>query len=197
MSTRVLVARHGAAEYETDTYTDAGGSLTAEGRAQSRALGSRLRSTGVNRVYASSMARATQTGELVAGVLDVGVTVREALREISVGDFEGRPSEPDLLRPIYAQWVEGDLEVRIPGAENGHECLARMGEALEEIAAAHDGGTALVVSHGGIICATLSDLATNLSMALIHGRLLPNCSVVELERSPSGWRCLSWPGLDL
>ena len=100
MTSRLLVARHGATVYETDTVTDAGGSLSPEGRAQSRELGERLASYDVAHVYASSMSRATQTAELAAHRLGVEVSVRDGLREFSVGDFEGAPCEPDPIKPI-------------------------------------------------------------------------------------------------
>ena len=40
---RIIVARHGEAEYETPEMNAAGGSLTALGREQARDLGERLR----------------------------------------------------------------------------------------------------------------------------------------------------------
>jgi probable phosphoglycerate mutase len=197
MTTRLLVARHGAAEYETDTVTDAGGSLTAEGRAQSRALGERLAAYDVAHVFTSSMSRATQTAELAARVLGVGVSVRDGLREFGVGDFEGAPCEPDPIRPIYRRWVEGDLSARIPGAENARDGIERMTRVLDEACQAHEGRSVLVVSHGAIICTTLPSLAGNLSIERVHGRPLPNCGVVEMARDDAGWVAVSWPDLDL
>src|SRR6478735_8890928 len=82
---RVLVARHGEAEYETDLCSDDGGSLTPLGRKQARELGVSLQGERVARVWTSSLSRAVQTAEIVAGVLGVDVVVREGLREYGVG----------------------------------------------------------------------------------------------------------------
>jgi 2,3-bisphosphoglycerate-dependent phosphoglycerate mutase len=193
MTTRLLVARHGAAVYETDTVTDAGGSLSAEGRAQSRELGERLAAYDVAHVFASSMSRATQTAELAARVLDVEVSVRDGLREYSVGDLEGAPCEPDPIAPIYAEWVAGDMSVRIPGAESGTEGVERFEGVLAEAVAGP--ATALVVSHGAVICTALSMLARNLTPQQVRGRLLAHCDPIEVERGGDGWRVVSWPGL--
>ena len=43
----------------------------------------------IARVWTSDMARAVQTGEIVAGRLGVDVVVRKGLREFGVGDAAG------------------------------------------------------------------------------------------------------------
>ena len=197
MTSRILVARHGAAVYETDTVTDGGGSLSPEGRAQSRALGERLASYDVAHVYASSMSRATQTAELAARRLGAGVSVRDGLREFSVGRLEGAPSEPDPVEPIYARWVAGDLSARIPGGESAIDGIDRMTRVLDEACTSHVGRSVLVVSHGAVMCMALPSLARNLSVDRVHGRPLPNCGVVEMRRDADGWVAVSWPDLDL
>ena len=81
---QILVARHGEADYETELLTDDGGSLTALGRKQSVELAESLAGERIAHVYVSSKSRAVQTGEIIAARLGVGVTVREALQELSV-----------------------------------------------------------------------------------------------------------------
>jgi probable phosphoglycerate mutase len=53
---RIIVARHGEAEYESDTMTQSGGSLTALGREQARELGERLRGERVAGIVCSELA---------------------------------------------------------------------------------------------------------------------------------------------
>ena len=97
--TRVFVARHGEAEYETDLVCDDGGSLTALGRQQARELGASLSGERIARVWTSSLSRAVQTAEIAAGVLGVDVVVREGLREYGVGDLAGADGgRGDVLR---------------------------------------------------------------------------------------------------
>src|SRR6478609_3419986 len=86
---RILVARHGEAEYETELCGDDGGSLTALGRAQARELADLLSGERIARVWTSSLSRAVQTAEIVAASLGVDVVVREGLREYGVGSLAG------------------------------------------------------------------------------------------------------------
>jgi 2,3-bisphosphoglycerate-dependent phosphoglycerate mutase len=191
---RVFVARHGEAEYESDLLSDAGGSLSSKGRAQSRELGESLRGERIAGIYASSMARAVQTAEIVAGVLGVDVVVREGLREFGVGVHAGTVGDPDPLRPVFSRWLEGDLEARIEGAESGTEVIQRVAAELELVADQHRGESALVVSHGGAICTGVPALARNLTVRFPESRAIPNGGVVELEADGDGWRALSWCG---
>lgn len=194
---RVYVARHGEAEYESDLLSDAGGSLSALGRKQSRELGESLRGARISRIYASSMARAVQSAEIVAGILGVDVVVREGLRELGVGAHAGTSGEPDPFWPTFKRWLEGDLEARIDGAESGTEVVERFRAVLELVADQHRGESALVVSHGGAICTVVPALARNLSPRFPESRPIPNTGIVELEADSHGWRAVSWCGEDL
>jgi len=78
---RVFVARHGEALYESDLLSDAGGWLSPRGRQQAKDLAATLAPERISRVWASDMARAVQTAEIVAGALGVDVVVRKGLRE--------------------------------------------------------------------------------------------------------------------
>ena len=96
---RVLIARHGEAEYETEVCSDDGGSLTPLGRGQARALAARLRGERVARVWPSSLSRAVQTAEIVAAGLEVDVIVREGLREYGVGALAGSAGVAAVYTP--------------------------------------------------------------------------------------------------
>lgn len=189
----LLVARHGEAEYETALLSDAGGSLTAQGREQSRALGSRLRERHVSCVYCSPLARAVQTAELAAGVLGVGVGVREDLRELSVGAYAGRPEQPDPFAETFAAWRDGDLEATYPGGEPAVDVVRRMREALESVADLHRGETVLVISHGGVLALTLPRLLSNLRNDHGHGNAPASCEPVEIAVDADDWTCVRWP----
>jgi 2,3-bisphosphoglycerate-dependent phosphoglycerate mutase len=191
---RVYVARHGEAEYESELLSDAGGSLSRLGRKQSRELAESLRGARISRIYASSMARAVQTAEIVAAVLGVDVVVRDGLREFGVGVHAGTSGDPDPFRPTFARWLDGDLGARIEGAESGAEVIERVSTELQLVADQHRGESALVVSHGGAICTAVPALARNLSSRFPESRPLPNTGVVELEADGDGWRAISWCG---
>jgi probable phosphoglycerate mutase len=143
---RVLLVRHGQSTWN------------AEGRWQGQAdpplseLGERqavdaARAVGiVDAIYASDLARASRTAELVAGQLGADVLLDRRLRERHAGPWQG------LTRAEIAQGWPGFLEsgARPPGYESDDEVAARVVPSLHELGAAHD-GEVLVVTHGGIV----------------------------------------------
>lgn len=197
MATRLFLARHGLAEYETELVTDEGGSLTAEGRGQARSLGRRLASEGVEAVWCSPLSRAVQTAELAAGVLGVEVTVREGLREYGVGTLVGTDgSEREVIGPVFDSWVGGDDEATIPGGEMVAGIVARVVRVLTEVADRHEGGAALVVSHGGAVMATVPELVGR-PRAGAWDLQLGGGGYVELVRERRTWSVAGFhPDLD-
>jgi 2,3-bisphosphoglycerate-dependent phosphoglycerate mutase len=191
---RIFVARHGEAAYESPLLSDAGGWLTALGRRQSRQLADSLAGERLARVFTSDLARAVQTGEVVAGQLGTDVVVREGLREFSVGEHAGADMDPDPFAPTFTSWLAGDLDARIAGGESGAEVVARVEAALSEVADSHRGEAVLVVSHGGAICLAVPVLARNLDAAHARELPLPNCGLVALEADADGWVVRSWDG---
>lgn len=191
---RILVARHGEAEYETETCSDDGGSLTSLGRGQARDLAGRLRGERVARVWTSPLSRAVQTAEIAAAGLGVEVVVREGLREYGVGSLAGTDGdEAAVLGPVFRAWADGDDAARIDGGERVGGIVARVEAVLDEVADAHPGETTLVVSHGGAILATLPQLV-GLPRAYGLGVTMANCGVIELEKDAEGWRLVSGLG---
>lgn len=184
-ATTLVVARHGEAEYEESEWVGEGGSLTALGRRQSAGLAEVLASRRVAHVWTSTLARAVQTGEIVAARLGVGVTTRLGLREPALAD-----PEPDLdnLLPVFERWQAGDLDVRMPGSESGSEIADRFGAVLREVADAHPGETVLVVSHGTAIGLGVPALCR----MEVPRTSLDNAATVEVLADADGWVCTRW-----
>jgi broad specificity phosphatase PhoE len=95
---------------------------------------------------------------------------------------------------VYAAWLAGDLERRLPGGETGAELRHRMHHVLHEIAERHPGETVLAVSHGGLMRLTLPLILTG-KPADPPARLA-NCDTIELSVDGGHWRCLRWPAAD-
>ena len=189
---RILVARHGEAEYETDLCSDDGGSLTSLGRKQARGLGESLRGERIARVWCSPLSRAVQTAEITAAVLGVDVVVREDLREYGVGALAGTSAhDKEYFEGVFRRWVEGDADAAIEGGERIDDVVARVQAVLAEVADEHRGEAALVVGHGGSMLATLPQLA-GLPRSRGWGVTLPNCGVIGLEADADGWRITRW-----
>jgi 2,3-bisphosphoglycerate-dependent phosphoglycerate mutase len=187
-ATRLFLARHGEADYESVLVTDEGGSLSPVGRGQARELGERLRGERIARVWCSPLSRAVQTAEIAAGVLGVDVVVREGLREYGVGALAGTGAdEAAELGPVFRRWVDGDDTATIPGGESVSGILDRVVAVLDEICDVHRGEGVLVVGHGGTTMVTLPVLL-GLPRATSYDLVLPGGGYVALEGDATGWR---------
>lgn len=152
---RLLLARHGQTEWNADRrfqgHTDI--ALSERGRAQAHALGRALRGRRVTAAYVSPMRRAVETAEIALADAGIPFTPIEALRELSLGEWEG--CTVDEIRQQdgdpYAAWLRAPLDCPPPGAEPLPEVRDRVLAAIEQIGAAHGDGDALVIAHGGVI----------------------------------------------
>lgn len=188
-ATTLVVARHGEAEYEVSEWDDEGGSLTALGRRQAADLAASLASARVAHVWTSTLARAVQTGEIVAARLGVGVTTRVGLCELSAGGLDEH-RDADRWLAIWESWMAGDLDARIPGGASGREVADGFAAVLREAADAHPGETVLVVTHGGTAAIGVPALAR---MDVERGPL-GNCDTVEVRADADAWVCSRWGG---
>lgn len=182
----LLLARHGEAEYEVSEWGGEGGSLTALGRRQSAELADSLVGRRVAHVWTSTLARAVQTAEIVAARLGVGVTTRAGLAEPSLDG--GEPPDLEPLLETYRRWREGDLAARMPGSETGREIADRVAAVLREVADAHPGETALVVSHGVAIGLGVPAVAR----LTVEQTGLDECATVEVVADADAWVCTRW-----
>lgn len=183
----VILARHGEATYETEGSGTSGGSLTDDGRAQAAALGERLRGEHIAAVICSELSRAVQTAEIAAASLGLPVRVRMGLEEYDVGEERGQPYHPDVFEPLLLAWLHGDLSPGIPAGENGRQVARRMFAVLDDLADHLEGGTGLVVSHGGAIIAVLGTIAPGSGDLPRHAGDIPGGASFRLEQRPSGW----------
>lgn len=150
---RILLVRHGETAWNAagrlQGHTDI--ALNDAGRAQARSLAAAVAGAGIAAVVTSDLARAHETGQIIAAALELAVpAVDPDLRERRFGVFEGLTRDecaaryPDAWRAWQAQTGAP------PGGEERPLAIARLAGALARIAAA-GGGPALVVSHGGVM----------------------------------------------
>ena len=160
--TRLYLARHGATQMTAeDRFSGADGAdLSDEGRRQAARLGQRLHDEGITGIYTSPLARAADTARIVAGACTLAPIVREELREISHGPWEGlaRSEVETRFAQDYAAWEEDPFTFAPPGAESGVAVLARALPAIREIVTKHEGQSVLIVSHKATIRLVLCSL---------------------------------------
>jgi probable phosphoglycerate mutase len=192
----LVVARHADAEYVDTVFSDEGGTLTTEGRAQATALAEQVRDRRIAHVWCSDSARAVQTAEIVAAQLGVTVTTRKALREIDVGDLHGQPFSIPAITAVSDQWFHGDLGAAFPHGESGVDVVARYAATLAEVADQHRGETVVVVTHQTAACIALPSLARNVSPSYADRHRLGNGEYAELVIDGDDWSLTHWGGTD-
>jgi probable phosphoglycerate mutase len=200
---RLHLVRHGQTSSNVEHLLDTavpGADLTARGREQAAALVDLLGQEGIGALTASTLVRTQQTVAPLAAHLGLEVAVDDGLREIEAGDLEMLGDEPSVLRylAVVGAWLEGDLDVAEPGAEDGHAFFARFDRAvLDAVGSARAAGvdTLALVSHGAAIRCWAGVRALNLSAPFVIATGLENTGVVVLSGSPEdGWTCESWMG---
>jgi broad specificity phosphatase PhoE len=160
IATRVLLIRHGAttlsAEDRFAGSTDV--ELSDAGRAQARSLGERLATQTLSAVVTSPMKRTRETAALVALAHGIEPSVREGLREIDHGHWEGltRVEVERRFPAEYDAWESDPFSFAPEKGESGAAVLARALPVLREIVEKNQGKTVAVVSHKATIRLLLS-----------------------------------------
>ena len=159
--TELLLVRHGETDWNAagrlQGHTDR--PLSDFGREQARRLAEELTGEEFDAIYASDLARARETAEIVAERLHHAVLVDPDLREKNWGTWEG-------LTPAER------LDVELVG-ESVEQHQRRMLAALGRIAEQHPHGRVLVVTHGGSMRRVQSE-ALGFALPVVE-----NCGVWE------------------
>jgi broad specificity phosphatase PhoE len=179
--TTLLLVRHGETDWNRDGrwqgHSDT--QLNDVGRRQAARLGDEL--NGVDVVYASDLARARETAEILAERLGLDVEVDGRLRERGFGAWEGktRPEIEAEFGEALARWRAGEG----PGADDAEpfaDFAARVKSFLDDVLARHPDETVLVVAHGGSI-RVIHAFASGLDYVRDHRSIpaVPNCTVAK------------------
>jgi probable phosphoglycerate mutase len=146
---RILVVRHGQSTWNADGrwQGQADPPLSELGIAQAEAAAHAV--DGVDAIWASDLERALHTATILATAHGLDVVADARLRERAAGEWTG------LTRAQIDEQYPGALEERRrpPGFELDDVLVTRALAALQELAAALAGGTAIAVTHGGVILA--------------------------------------------
>jgi alpha-ribazole phosphatase len=125
--------------------------LAAEGRRQAAALAGELGRLARPRILCSPLLRARETLEIALGT-DAAFTVDNDLREINFGRWEAMNfAEIAAADPAAVdRWAALEDDFAFPGGESIGAFRTRIGAVAGRIAA-DPSGTAVAVTHGGVI----------------------------------------------
>jgi alpha-ribazole phosphatase len=181
--TRFVLIRHGETDWNKEGryqgHTDV--PLNAKGREQAEAMAEALKNRPLQAIYASDLQRARDTAEILAAATGAPMHVDPRLREIDLGEWEGRLSadiqktDMDLLTRRRVD----PLDTFPPGGEGVRQVMARVVPLLDEIARRHPDSRVALVSHGTTLAAVKVHLL-HLPLESIWDREPGNAAVEEI-----------------
>lgn len=163
---RIHLVRHGQTNWnlERRIQGQTNSQLTELGRQQAQEVGERLKDIPFNAVYASTSDRARDTAEIIlrqhSKSKDLSLLLRDELREIALGPWEGRLYEEikEEDEEGHGHFWQNPALFKREGAESFYDLQERAVKEIEGIAARHPGQEVLVVSHGAFIKSVLCHL---------------------------------------
>ncbi|MFB7785514.1 histidine phosphatase family protein [Streptomyces vinaceus] len=191
---KIVLWRHGQTSWNLERRfqgsTDI--ELTETGVAQARRAARLLASLKPAAIVASDLRRASATAAELAAVTGLPVAHDAALRETYAGEWQGLTHEEIIAKygEQYAAWKRGE-PVRRGGGELETEVADRAAPVvLEHADRLPDGGTLVVVSHGGTIRTTIGRLLGLDARDWEGLGGLSNCCWSVLGEGARGWRLM-------
>ncbi|QEV47453.1 histidine phosphatase family protein [Streptomyces vinaceus] len=191
---KIVLWRHGQTSWNLERRfqgsTDI--ELTDTGVAQARRAARLLASLKPVAIVASDLRRASATAAELAAVTGLPVAHDAALRETYAGEWQGLTHEEIIAKygEQYAAWKRGE-PVRRGGGELETEVADRAAPVvLEHAGRLPDGGTLVVVSHGGTIRTTIGRLLGLDARDWESLGGLSNCCWSVLGEGARGWRLM-------
>ena len=131
---KLIVARHGQTEWNLQNRvlgrTDI--PLNQKGKAQAVELAENLAAIHIDHIYVSPLARAAETGKIVAEICGADLSVRDALIEHDFGAFEGVDRSDENYKRAKRNFAK-----RYPGSESYFDVAARVYPFLKEVTCSH------------------------------------------------------------
>lgn len=198
---RVVFWRHGRTEWNLvnrfQGATDV--PLDAVGVSQATAAAPALARMRPSAIVASDLSRAADTAAVLGALTGLAVATDQRLRETDGGAWQGRTRAQILEtdRDTFLSWVAGH-DVRPPGGEVRSEVVSRvMASVHEHLAGVPEGGSLVVVSHGGAIRGAIGGLLGLAPEQWTALGVISNCawsvlSELRLPAEPGGDQVTRW-----
>ena len=154
--TRFYIVRHGESLGNLNRiflgHTD--WDLSEKGYEQAKMTAEALRDVHFDAIYSSDLLRALNTALPHAEMRGMSVTPSRMLRELYVGEWEGKSAEEltEKWGDVFTvEWRRDFGTFTPPAGESVLSGGKRLRAEIARIAALHDGGTVLVTSHAAVI----------------------------------------------
>jgi probable phosphoglycerate mutase len=201
MSGRLILVRHGQSLANVERRLDTrppGAELTDLGREQARNF-ARSQRDSPRLLLHSTAHRAAQTAHEISAECAVLPSEVDAIYEVQAGQLENRSDDDAIaeFNGVYQRWLEGELDVAMPGGECGHDVLDRYLPVLTGLRMRYlddDAwtGDIVVVSHGAAIRLAGATLAGVDGSFVLDHHLANTEAVVLVPITDGRWSCVQW-----
>ncbi|HEX8551880.1 MAG TPA: histidine phosphatase family protein [Abditibacteriaceae bacterium] len=163
MGLKLFFLRHGQTEFSRANAFCGSGldpELTTDGAAMAAGFADTFRTQSWQAIYCSPLRRAQQTAQPLSEALSLPLQVRDGLKEIGYGRWEGK-SVADVSRDFHDDHLRWTADPAWNAPTDGETAIAIAQRALhvvEEIRANYEDGNVLVVSHKATIRIVLCSL---------------------------------------
>jgi broad specificity phosphatase PhoE len=176
--------------------------LTRKGMEQATAIGTRLAQHELIAVYTSTRTRCIQTATAIALPHALPIQLVDDLVEIAFIDPAASMGmiEEDDVRAVMGQWQAGDIEAAAPGGgESLKEVFQRFIPAARKIIAQHAAqpGTLVIVAHGGVLLACLTQIFPNISTQFALSHMFDNTDTATGQFLDDALVCTDWHSVPL
>ena len=158
----VYLLRHGETESsKTGDYCGAlDPDLTSEGYEMAQAFADRYQHIAWQAIYTSPMKRTIATAKPLCDALGMEMEIRDGLREIHYGEWEGKTAEDvkETYPDDYVRWLTEPAWNPPTGGESSVQIASRASLIMAEIEEKYLTGNVLVVSHKATIRIILCSL---------------------------------------
>ena len=168
---KLIVARHGQTEWNLQNRvlgrTDI--PLNQKGKAQAVELAENLAAIHIDHIYVSPLARAAETGKIVAEICGADLSVRDALIEHDFGAFEGVDRSDENYKRAKRNFAK-----RYPGSESYFDVAARVYPLLKELKNRDPEDTVRIV-RAAAACRVICSYFEELDNEELATYTIPNC----------------------
>jgi broad specificity phosphatase PhoE len=151
----LYITRHGETEWNREKRMQGwlDSNLTENGIKNAVSLGERLIETEFTAIFSSPSGRTKATTNLICGDRDIPVIYDENLREIRLGEWEGKThsSIKEMYQTEFESFWNTPHQFTTVGGETFEETRARAIQVLNRIKKEYKSGNILIVTHSVVI----------------------------------------------
>lgn len=155
MSVTLYFLRHGQTEYSRNNFFCGAidPELTPDGLEMAQAFAAAYSSTPWMAIFSSPMRRTIATAKPLSEAIGIQPEVRDGLKEINYGKWEGKTPETVNLEfhDDYIRWLADPAWYAPTGGEMAVAIASRATQVIEEIKQRYSSGNVLIVAHKATI----------------------------------------------